>query len=69
VVYSTREVQPEDFSEYRPDQGLSLSQPWNAVSATGISEPFPSAGLSRDHQSLIAWGLVLLGFFLMLAGL
>jgi hypothetical protein len=32
-------------------------------------EPSTGTGLSRDQQSLIAWGLLLFGFFLMLVGI
>jgi hypothetical protein len=69
VVYSTREVQPEDFSEYRPEQGLFRAQPFATVAAMDEGEPSTGTGLSRDQQSLIAWGLLLFGFFLMLVGI
>jgi Domain of unknown function (DUF4178) len=69
VVYSTREVQPESFSEHRKDgEGIPKSyQPDTAVYSALQSQG--SGGLSRSTQFLLAWGLVIGGFFLMMMGI
>jgi Domain of unknown function (DUF4178) len=69
VVYSTREVQPENFSELR--QGDEATSKFyirpSEGSSYGASQP--SGGMSRQAQFLGAWGLLIVGFFLMLMGI
>ncbi|MGB8698302.1 MAG: DUF4178 domain-containing protein [Thermosynechococcaceae cyanobacterium] len=66
VVYSTREVQPEDFSDYRPAQGLP---PFRVAAVDASPHPlWQNAWLPRQQQLMLAWGMVLFGFFLMLMG-
>ncbi len=69
VVYSTREVQPENFSEHRKEgEGIpKFSQ--TGIGAPSILQPKLSGGISRRTQFLMAWGLVIGGFFLMMMGI
>jgi hypothetical protein len=71
VVYSTREVQPENFSELRKD-GTGIP----GVSQKGIKTPAYVQSLSgqsnetsRQIQGLLACGLLIVGFFLMMMGI
>jgi Domain of unknown function (DUF4178) len=69
VVYSTREVQPESFSEYRME-GEGIPQfSEQGVGEPSILQPKLSGGLSRQTQFFWAWGLVIAGFFLMMMGI
>jgi Domain of unknown function (DUF4178) len=54
-------VQPEEFSEIGT---ASESRFWQ--SPASVSQP--AIGSSREIQFMVAWGLVIVGFFLMLAG-
>jgi Domain of unknown function (DUF4178) len=67
-VYSTREVQPEDFSELRKgSEGNPLSSARESAFARQTKTQ-SSGGISRQNQLLMAWGLVIVGFFLLMAG-
>lgn len=63
VVYSTREVQPADFSDIRPGIGLPIAyeqQPIRSRSDTHTA---------RSIQIVLAWFITILGFFLMISGI
>jgi Domain of unknown function (DUF4178) len=69
VVYSTREVQPENFSEHRKDgEGIPKSFQRDTAASPSIQSQ-GSGGLSRSTQFVLAWGLVIGGFFLMMMGI
>jgi hypothetical protein len=69
VVYSTREVQPENFSEYRKDGEGILKSSQRDTAAYSALQSQGSVGLSRSTQFVLAWGLVVGGFFLMIMGI
>ncbi|WP_181357660.1 DUF4178 domain-containing protein [Stenomitos frigidus] len=67
VVYSTREVQPEDFTDVQQgavvQQGVGFASSFNtSVTSTGISA-------DRAKEYVIAWGMVIVGFLLMMFGI
>ncbi|NJM75193.1 MAG: DUF4178 domain-containing protein [Acaryochloridaceae cyanobacterium RU_4_10] len=64
-LYSTREVQPEEFSEYITASELRF---WQSSAYTNQLSESQAGFESREIQFIVAWGLVILGFFLMLAG-
>lgn len=71
VVYSTRMVQPVDFTDIQSGGGLEASG-WGerspvrlSLAATGRS-PKPSS--SRSIELVLAWFLMILGFILFLSG-
>jgi hypothetical protein len=71
VVYSTREVQPENFSEHRKDgEGIPrFSRKVTEIPAyvQPLSQQWGET--SRQIQYLLAWGLLIVGFFLMMMGI
>jgi hypothetical protein len=67
-IYSTREVQPEDFSELRRSSERS-NQSLLGESTAHRKVKTNANGISRQSQLLMAWGLVVFGFFLMMAGI
>ncbi|MBD2021381.1 DUF4178 domain-containing protein [Leptolyngbya sp. FACHB-36] len=75
VVYSTREVQPADFSDIRRGAGISPAS--FSSTAPSISSGFPTydygrsseQNTSRSIQLVIAWFITILGFFLMVSGI
>jgi hypothetical protein len=74
AVYSTREVQPENFSEHRKEvEGVSTSFQQNTAAYSFLAysslQSKGSGGLSRSTQLFLAWGLVIVGFFLMMMGI
>jgi Domain of unknown function (DUF4178) len=64
-LYSTREVQPEEFSEFGTSSESRSWQSPASMDLIGINQPMIG---SREIQFMVAWGLVIVGFFLMLAG-
>ncbi len=67
-VYSTREVQPEDFSELRKgSEGSARSSTLDGFARQNATSS--SKGISRQNQLLMAWGMALIGFFLLMAGI
>ncbi len=66
-IYSTREVQPEDFSEFRENLG-NVGQSMLVDGAMTEQVKHHYDGISRQNQLLFAWGLVVFGFFLMVMG-
>jgi hypothetical protein len=67
-VYSTREVQPEDFSELRKGaEGSTRSSAPDIFARQNTTQS--SGGISRQNQLLMAWGIVIVGFFLLIAGI
>jgi Domain of unknown function (DUF4178) len=69
VVYSTREVQPESFSEYRKDGEGILKSYQRDTTAYSTLQSQGSGDLSRPIQLFLAWGLLVVGFFLMMMGI
>ncbi|HEY9825064.1 MAG TPA: hypothetical protein V6D19_06430 [Stenomitos sp.] len=67
-IYSTREVQPQDFSSVQKAADIAPLRAWatprSAAPAAEPSSPF----LTKDVQRLLAWALTILGFFLMISG-
>jgi Domain of unknown function (DUF4178) len=69
AVYSTREVQPENFSEHRQEgEGIPKSFQ-RGTAASSLMQPLGSGEQSRQIQFLLAWGLIIVGFFLMMMGI
>jgi hypothetical protein len=69
VVYSTREVQPENFSEhYKDGEGLPKAFQQNTAAYSSLQSQ-GSDGLSRQIQYFLAFGLLIVGFFLMMMGI
>lgn len=66
VVYSTREVQPADFTNVQ--HGV-LAQVGNSYAAPPIASNYSSKMESRSLQLIIAWFLTIVGFFLMVGGI
>lgn len=61
VVYSTREVRPEDFTDVQ--RGLGFASAYE----TPVTAMIAVADRSREYA--IAWGLVVVGFLLMMFGI
>jgi hypothetical protein len=71
IVYSTREVQPESFSEHRKDgEGIPRFSR-KATETPAYVQPLSQQWdeTSRQIQYLLAWGLLIVGFFLMMMGI
>jgi hypothetical protein len=66
-IYSTREVQPEDFSELRKESEGLRPMPFRESASTATYGPQLS-WTSRQSQFIMAWGLVVFGFFMMMLG-
>ncbi len=66
-LYSTREVQPEEFSELGTSSNMDLIGSASRFKTSSNFSSQPSLE-SREIQFLMAWGLVILGFFLMVVG-
>jgi Domain of unknown function (DUF4178) len=69
IVYSTREVQPESFSEHRKDGEGIPKFSHKRIEVPSRLQPTSSGGISRQAQFLMAWGMVVVGFFLMMMGI
>lgn len=65
-VYSTRMVQPADFTEIRQGQPL---QHRSASSQNLFSRFNRDQDHAREIKKVIAWGIMIVGFFLMIFGI
>lgn len=63
VVYSTREVQPADFSEIRPGIGFATTSGFQPIHSRS------NTNTARSLQIVLAWFITILGFFLMISGI
>jgi hypothetical protein len=66
-IYSTREVQPEDFSEVRKESEILKPMSYRESASTASFGP-QFSWTSRQSQFMMAWGLVFFGLFLMMLG-
>lgn len=70
VVYSTRVVQPADFTEIQTsDRNAFLSGKSAAVSADGAAYQAFKKRDDRSREFLIAWIVTIVGFLLMISGI
>ncbi|HEY9897018.1 MAG TPA: hypothetical protein V6D34_16685, partial [Candidatus Sericytochromatia bacterium] len=64
VVYSTREVQPSDFTEMQSSNRAALA-PGQSFSSSLTSDHRKA----RSREFVIAWIVTIVGFVLMLSGI
>ena len=67
VVYSTREVQPSDFTEMQSSNRATLA-PGQSFSSPLVSQAFDNRK-ARSREFVIAWIVTIVGFFLMIFGI